>query len=78
MEERILLARNGVLLGPAYLFFGVRNKSDMVYSKMIDTAINANALTKVWVAFSDGKRGRNVSSILDENADIVYNIILRK
>lgn len=75
LEERIMLSRSGVSLGPAYLFFGVRDKNDMVYSEMIETAIKVKALTKVWVAFSDGKCGRNISSYLDENAHTICNII---
>ena len=81
LDERLIMAQeSGVsaYFGDAYLFFGVRNKDDEVYNTLIDHALKAGVLTKVYISHSSSCcNPRFVSSDIETNGAMIYDLLER-
>ena len=80
VEERIMLAKQNVALGPATLFLGFRNPRDEVYHGLVKKALDMRVLTESDVVFDAGCRNPEqlemfVSDLVQLKGDKVWDIL---
>ncbi len=72
LEERIFLKAAGEKLGPAVLFYGVRNKCLIAHQDLLTNALNCGALSDLHVVVSEGQEGMMVhEKVLDQRRQVV-------
>lgn len=75
MEERELLIQQGKKVGPALLFYGIRDGTEYMYKKEIEDALNRGVLTELHMAFSAiPENSKFISQVLDEHSNKLWDM----
>lgn len=75
MEEREHLIRQGKKVGPALLYYGIRDKTEYMYKDEIADALNNGVLSELHMAFSAvPQNSKFISQTLDEQSSKLWDL----
>jgi sulfite reductase alpha subunit-like flavoprotein len=77
-EEREYLKSQGIELGEAIFFFGVRTRKDIYYKNKLEEFYKNKIITKLFIVYSDEKNGNEppmfVSNKIEMEGDELFKL----
>jgi sulfite reductase alpha subunit-like flavoprotein len=79
LEERQLLKDKGVKLGPAALFYGVRDENNVIHGKLLTVAFENGLISNLYIVYSDTENGKEgkmfVSDRVKQQGPLVWDFL---